>query len=192
MMSWRLEMLSAKRRTSSSFSASRARACISATSMPIGENAGRAGAARTSRSSRPRAASRRSRIAHSRGRRGGHSRSGSRPDPLPPANPSTAYAPAGRRRSPARQRNVEEEADAVAQTAQPELARQRHQLIVMDPDDVARPHHRRQLIGEARVDAHIRRPGTAANARPGPAGNAATARACCCNSRCSRHRTPPP
>ena len=51
--------------------------------------------------------------------------------------------------------NVEEEADRIDAAARPEFARQRHQMIVVNPDDVVLLDDRFELIGEQAVDAHV-------------------------------------
>ena len=51
--------------------------------------------------------------------------------------------------------NVEEEADRVDAAARPEFAGERHQMIVVHPDDVVVLDDRVELIGEQAVDAHV-------------------------------------
>ena len=51
--------------------------------------------------------------------------------------------------------NVEEEADRVDAAARPEFAGERHQVIVVHPDDVVVLDDRVELIGEQAVDAHV-------------------------------------
>ena len=63
----------------------------------------------------------------------------------------------GHRRQDVRRRagNVEEEADRIDAAARPEFAGQRHQVIVVHPDDVVVLDDRVELIGEQAVDAHV-------------------------------------
>ena len=51
--------------------------------------------------------------------------------------------------------NVEEEADRIDAAARAEFARQRHQVIVVHPDDVVVLDDRVELFGEQAVDAHV-------------------------------------
>ena len=51
--------------------------------------------------------------------------------------------------------NVEEEADRVDAAAGPQLAGQRHQVIVVHPDDVVFLEDFVELLGEQAVDAHV-------------------------------------